>query len=90
MIKLIVNADDFGLNEGVNNAILQSFSLGYITNTTLMVNMPGTDDAVKRAKEYGVWEKVGLHINLFEGIPLNPNLCNFPELFDSNLAGGGI
>lgn len=80
MAKIIINADDFGLSESVNTAIIEAFKKGYITNTTLMVNMPGTEDAVKRAKELGLWDRVGLHLNLYEGVPLNNKLKSFDEV----------
>lgn len=83
--KLIINADDFGLSESVNYAICESFVKGYITNTTLMVNMPYAEQAVKLAKEHGFWDRVGLHMNLYEGSPLNENLYKYENmLFDKN------
>ena len=38
MRRLIINADDFGLTEGVNRAILEGHRRGVITSTTLMAN----------------------------------------------------
>lgn len=78
--RLYINADDFGLNESVNRAIIESFQKGYITSTTLMVNMPYADQAVQMAKDAGYWNRVGIHMNLFEGTPLNPNLLNYKQL----------
>ncbi len=69
-MRLIVNADDFGYSHDVNMAIVEAFEKGYITNTTIMVNMPGFDEAVELSKKYGFFDKVGLHLNLFEGVPL--------------------
>ena len=79
-MKTIINADDFGKTQSINSAICECFANGYITSTTLMVNMPFADEAVKLAKENGFWEKVGLHLNLTEGIPMNKKLASF-ELF---------
>ena len=39
-MSVIVNADDFGISEEVNNAIKLAFERGLIQRTTLMVNMP--------------------------------------------------
>ncbi|HKQ92014.1 MAG TPA: ChbG/HpnK family deacetylase, partial [Blastocatellia bacterium] len=39
MKKLIVNADDFGLTNGVNRAIMEGHARGAITSATLMANM---------------------------------------------------
>ena len=35
---LIINADDFGMNESCNRAIVLAFQKGIITDTTLMAN----------------------------------------------------
>lgn len=67
---LIINADDFGLCEGVNNGIAQAHTKGVLTSTTLIANMPSADEAVKIAKglpNLGV----GIHLNLTEGSPLS-------------------
>lgn len=79
-MKVIVNADDFGANREVNQAICQCFRKGICTNTTLMVNMPYTDEAVACSKECSFFDKVGLHINLAEGKPLTEKI-RFSELF---------
>ncbi|QJD82986.1 carbohydrate deacetylase [Cohnella herbarum] len=74
MKYLIVNADDFGLSPGVNRGIVEAYLAGGITSTTLMVNMPGFEDAIIRSlalPNLGV----GLHFNLTSGIPIShPNL----------------
>ena len=60
MKRLIVNADDFGLTEGVNRGIIQAFREGILTSATLMANAPAFEDAVARAKE---------HQNFGSGLP---------------------
>ena len=47
---LFVNADDFGLSHEVNMAIVEAFKKGLINNTTIMVNMPGFEEAVRLAE----------------------------------------
>lgn len=74
MIKTIINADDFGMNPEVNEAISYCFEKRIITNTTLMVNMPYADEAVSMAKEKGFSERVGLHLNLTAGKPLTEEI----------------
>ena len=46
LMKVIMNADDFGFSRGVNLAILEGFQHGILTSTSLMVNMPGFEHAV--------------------------------------------
>lgn len=70
MRNIIINADDFGKDESTNLAIRHCFSNGDITNTTVMVNMPGSLEAVSVAKDFGFYDKVGLHLNLTAGTPL--------------------
>ncbi|MBR0206035.1 MAG: ChbG/HpnK family deacetylase [Clostridia bacterium] len=78
-MKIIINADDFGYSESVNQAIAEAFSRGWITNTTIMANMDGYLNAVALAKQEGFADRVGLHVNLFEGQPLSSQMRS--ELF---------
>lgn len=80
-MKLIINADDFGLCHDVNMAIVEAFQKGYITNTTIMVNMPGFEEAVELSKQYGFFDKVGLHFNVFTGNPLTENIKHVPLFY---------
>jgi hopanoid biosynthesis associated protein HpnK len=47
--KLIINADDFGIHESVNNGILKGHISGCITSTTIMAGAQGFEHAVKTA-----------------------------------------
>lgn len=82
MRQLIVNADDFGLTPGVNRGIITAFQKGIVTSTTLMVNMPGFEDAVKLAKDEPKLA-VGIHLNLTYGAPLSP-VAEIPSLIDAS------
>lgn len=81
-MSIIVNADDFGKSSEVNRAICECFELGYIDRTTLMVNMPYADEAVKLAGEKGFLNQVGLHLNLTAGTPLTEEIRNNPLFCD--------
>lgn len=67
---LIINADDFGLSEAVNRAILSSFKLGLCSSATLMPNMPGFEEACDLVREHKLMNHVGIHLVLSEGNPL--------------------
>ena len=69
-MKLIVNADDFGLTPGINQGILDCFLANSISSATLMVNTSATDEAVDIAKNNPALG-MGLHFNLTLGRPLN-------------------
>jgi hopanoid biosynthesis associated protein HpnK len=65
-LRLIVNADDFGLSHYVNDAVIRAHRDGILTSASLMVNEPACDEAVKIAKENPKLG-VGLHITLLMG-----------------------
>lgn len=83
-MKYIINADDFGRTETVNEAIAEGFRLGYLTRTTIMVNMPYCEAAVKLAMEKGFFDKVGLHINLTSGYPLTEEIRGSQNFCDAD------
>ena len=62
-LRLIVNADDFGLSPSVNAAVIRAHREGILTSASLMVNEPGFDEAVKLAQE-NPRLGVGLHLTL--------------------------
>ena len=68
-IRLIVNADDFGISRGVNTGIIEAAVAGAVTSASMMVNLPDFDDAVARAQS-GPELSLGLHLNLTSGRPL--------------------
>jgi chitin disaccharide deacetylase len=70
-IRLVVNADDFGISEAVNDGIVMTHRSGIVTATSLM--------AVGRAFEHAVnWCRhlpsldVGVHLTLVAERPLRP------------------
>jgi len=72
--RIIINADDFGLSEGINKAVEQAHTDGVLTSTTIMANMPAAEEAVKIAKKLPNLG-VGVHLNLFKGRPLSKDSC---------------
>jgi hopanoid biosynthesis associated protein HpnK len=67
--KIIINADDFGLCEGVNRAVVKAHTEGLLTSATIMTNAAASEQAVQLAKSLPSLG-VGLHLNLTEGKPL--------------------
>ncbi len=43
---LIINGDDLGMNEWVNEAIVKGFDSGYLTSTSFMVSFPYANEAM--------------------------------------------
>jgi predicted glycoside hydrolase/deacetylase ChbG (UPF0249 family) len=81
--KLIINADDFGKSEAINQSIVWCFQKKLITNTTIMTNMSSYPAAVLLAKRNGFENSVGLHLNFYEGTPLSNEMKNCPLFLDS-------
>lgn len=77
--RLIVNADDFGISNAVNRAILESIECGLVTSTSIMANMPGFEDALIHVHEHAsLGGKIGVHLNLTEGRPLSRPILDCP------------
>lgn len=69
--QVIVSADDFGLSEGVNEAVEQACREGILTTASLMVAGPAAADAVRRARRLPKL-RVGLHLVVIEGPAVGP------------------
>jgi predicted glycoside hydrolase/deacetylase ChbG (UPF0249 family) len=80
MVKLIVNADDFGYSTGINYGVIESHLHGIVNSATMMMNMSGTKQAIELAKQYPSL-KVGVHLVLTCGKPL---LNDVKSLVDEN------
>lgn len=65
MRSLIVNADDFGLAEGVNQGVLRAHVHGIVTSTSLMVWQPAAASAAVAARLHPRLS-LGLHVDLAE------------------------
>jgi predicted glycoside hydrolase/deacetylase ChbG (UPF0249 family) len=86
-----MNADDFGISDGVNRGILEAHQDGILTSTTLIVNTNHADEAVSMWKKHTSQLGLGLHINLSYGAPITdletiPSLVepdgNFPSSYE--------
>ena len=71
MRRLFVNADDFGLTEGVSSGIVEAMAAGVVGGTTAMVC---PDGAMERISRLGppLAGKMGLHLQLTGGRPCLP------------------
>lgn len=79
-MPLIIHADDFGISESVSKCVAECFAKGWVTETSLMVNMPYAEKAVELARRNGFADKVGLHLNLSQGMPMTEDIRQFPRL----------
>jgi predicted glycoside hydrolase/deacetylase ChbG (UPF0249 family) len=69
MKRLIINADDLGMNAPRSHGIFQAYEQGAVTSVTIIPNGSHSDAAAKRAREWDM--PAGLHFNLTEGQPLS-------------------
>ena len=74
MERVMINGDDYGMNERVSRAIAQAFREGLITHTTMLANGEYFDEAVVLAREEGFLDRIGVHFNLTEGAPLTRDI----------------
>ena len=61
-IRLVVQADDFGLCHAVNVGVVRAFLDGILTQATMMVPCPWWNEAATLAKRHGI--PVGMHSTL--------------------------
>jgi hopanoid biosynthesis associated protein HpnK len=88
--SLIVTADDFGRCREVNEAIERCHEAGFLTQASLMVNEPGTEEAVRIARRHpGLC--VGLHLTLCDGRASSVSaLTDAGEAFETSHARAGL
>jgi len=69
--KLIINADDFGLHESINDSVEKAYQKGMLTSASLVANgdaFCGAVDIARRCKGLGV----GIHLALVGEKPVAP------------------
>eukprot|EP00760_Papus_ankaliazontas_P008096 PhM_4_TR13666/c0_g1_i1/m.70817 len=74
-VRLVVTADDMGVNRNRSDGILQGIRSGSISHTQLVVNGEATAYAAEELKKLKKLEagdpfSVGLHFNITEGLPV--------------------
>lgn len=79
-MKIIINADDFGLTRGVSLGILDSMEKGIVTSTTALVNSSFFEEGMSEAKKRGL-DSIGIHLAMTIGKPVLPPQ-EIPNLVD--------
>lgn len=74
-MKIILNADDLGASEAVNDAIFALIAERRITSATLLANGPSVEHATRRLREFPRCS-FGAHLNLTQFKPVGDD----PEL----------
>jgi predicted glycoside hydrolase/deacetylase ChbG (UPF0249 family) len=68
---VIINADDFGLSEGISEGILRAAREGVLTSTTIQANQPMCESCLRFLKEAPPHLGVGVHLTMNGGRPLS-------------------
>ena len=78
-MKIIVNADDLGISEAVNEAIFKGMRAGNITSATMLASGPAVREAARNLNLFPDCS-FGVHLNLTEFPPIraesNADLAN--------------
>lgn len=69
MLELVVNADDFGLSEAVNEGIKIAHLNGIVTSASVMANGAAFDHAIRICHDVPTLD-IGVHLALVEGRPV--------------------
>jgi len=83
-MRLIVNADDFGLDTTTNAGVLIAFNQGLISSSTIMANMPGFEEACEIARERKLLQHIGIHAVFTAGLPITERIRREPSFCDSD------
>jgi predicted glycoside hydrolase/deacetylase ChbG (UPF0249 family) len=82
---LIVNADDFGLTDGVNRGIIEGIERGIVTSASLMARQPAAAAAAAFGRQCDKFS-LGLHLDLGEWIYRNNEWVQRYSVVDVNNA----
>ncbi len=70
MARVVINADDFGISDGVCRSIGALLEAGAVSNTTLMLGADGALERIDRWRGRDLRGIAGVHLQLTSGIPL--------------------
>lgn len=88
-MRIIVNADDLGLSEPVNEAIFQGMRRGVITSATILSNGSAVRAAARNLHSFPQCS-FGVHLNLTEFEPLCPRSnADLASILDKNRCFNG-
>ena len=90
MINLIINADDYGLNQQCSEAIISAWEKRLITDTTIVANGTYFEEAILKAKSSELARNIGIHFNLTEGIPLSKEIDKIDAFVKNGVFHGEI
>lgn len=81
VMRVIINADDLGMDVKTNTMVFELMSSGKITSATIMANGKACEDAVRNQNNFSNCS-FGIHLNLTSGKPLSGKTEIVPLLND--------
>src|ERR1035437_1825113 len=78
-MRIILNCDDLGASQTVNDSIFALMAQKRVTSATLLVNGPAIKDAIARIGQYPECS-FGMHLNIAEYTPLSSHPGLLPLL----------
>lgn len=79
MKKFILNADDFGMSEAYNRAVLEGYEFGILKSTSLTANGDSFEEACTKVIPACPDLGVGIHLNIIEGKSLCEGLTQLTD-----------
>ncbi|MFQ5612945.1 MAG: carbohydrate deacetylase [Anaerolineae bacterium] len=70
---VIINADDFGMSDGITRGIIKAWREGVVTSTSAIVNTAGGPERIAAAHVAYPDLPIGLHLNITTGRPVLPS-----------------
>ncbi|MBN2215304.1 MAG: ChbG/HpnK family deacetylase [Bacteroidales bacterium] len=67
--RVIITADDLGIDKNINKGIIESFKNGLLKSTALLMNAPETEEGIQLARQNPGLE-TGIHLSIVEGMSL--------------------
>ncbi|BCO07677.1 hypothetical protein GF1_00530 [Desulfolithobacter dissulfuricans] len=83
VVKVIINADDLGMDARTNELVFELMAKKKITSATIMANGSACEEAVALHEKFPACS-FGVHLNLTSGMPLSGNLASLAPITDSD------
>ena len=65
--KFILNADDFGMSQDYNRAVLVGYEDGFLRSASICANGPSFESAINEILPECQELSLGVHLNIIEG-----------------------
>jgi len=81
--NLVINADDYGFTEGINESVMECYSRGAVTDISFLACGDSFEHATELAEKNNL-RKIGIHLALTESFRPVSSAQDVPTLIDKN------